>query len=509
MIVINLNLFFDHGEEWLSKTIKNIKQDVYPDNWQIILEYDKDIFKSDEGPGILLSYTIEELVKTDIPFYFVRIKTAYKNITNDINVLKNIHADYESCIKILVSTNEFIKLIDRKDSICIYPWIHFYINQQGNIGACCEGNDHYPLGNIKNISLSEVHNLPKFKQLRLQMLSQQQPKHCEACWTKEDQGIKSSRQSANEKYKNYKYLIANTNKDGSVSNFKLKYADLRDNNLCNLKCRMCSGKFSSSIAQEEYKIWNNSKHINLSNDRNTTDKIIEYLKNNIQSLDCLYFAGGEPLLLDSHYKILELLINKNRECNVIYNTNLTNLNFKDKHVLNYWKILPNVTVGASIDLTGNRASYVRHGSDYDIIKENYKSIKDFVKFKITSTLSIYNIFDLQLLQKEWIELGVMPQDISFNLLINPDYMSIQVLPEDFKNLAKDSINKHIEFLQQKDNTNNIVNQWLNAVKYMTLANKSFLLGEFFKDSDIKDKFRNESFEESFPEFKNLRKYISV
>ena len=63
--------------------------------------------------------------------------------------------------------------------------------------------------------------------------------------------IGSSAGNLNQKFKHHLSLIRSTKKDGTVEDFKLRYLDFRASNICNLKCRMCGGKFSSRIAKEE------------------------------------------------------------------------------------------------------------------------------------------------------------------------------------------------------------------------------------------------------------------
>lgn len=506
MTTINLANYFNFGEIWLIETIKDLKQDVFPIDYRIIFEYNKDIFVNTTDPGKIFTKTVNLLSDYDIPFYFVEIKTSYDRANEDSVKLRQIFANYESNLTITKSTVKFEKIIQNKKSFCIMPWIHFYVNQQGQVGGCCMFDEKHSLGNIENADLTELHNLPKLKQLRLQLLNDERPMHCKNCWDREDHGLKSARIGFNKKFEKHQHLVNDTTLDGSVNNFKLLYADLRDNNLCNLKCRMCSGKYSSSIAQEEYQIWGDKKYIELSNVKSNTDKIVNYLTDNVQYLEEIYFAGGEPLLLDSHYKILDLLIEKNPNCNIRYNTNLTTLQYKNKKVINYWKLLSNVDILASIDLTGSKANYVRHGSNYEQIKKNYFLIKDIVNFKISSVLSLYNIFNLPLLQKEWIELGVKPKNIGFNILTSPSYMDITVLPKSYKNNAIKHIESHIQYLKSTEGAENIISNWQEVVAYITSTDRSILLKDFFELNDIKDKHRKESFEEIFPEYRQLREY---
>ena len=82
----------------------------------------------------------------------------------------------------------------------------------------------------------EVVNSPKMNQLRNDMLSGIKNKECTKCYQHEEQSLMSSRNMLNSRYKEYyNEVIENTNTDGSLSEFKMRYFDIRFNNICNFK----------------------------------------------------------------------------------------------------------------------------------------------------------------------------------------------------------------------------------------------------------------------------------
>jgi sulfatase maturation enzyme AslB (radical SAM superfamily) len=99
------------------------------------------------------------------------------------------------------------------------------------------------------------------------------------------------------------------------------------------------------------------------------------------------------------------------------------------------------------------------------------------------------------------------EQLTFNILTNPEEQRITVLPEAFKKLAEQEIIKHINFLQSFTNSNKLINKWKDTIKFMNSRNESNFLKKFFKLTDDKDKIRNQKFEEFFPEYKNLRNYV--
>jgi len=100
-----------------------------------------------------------------------------------------------------------------------------------------------------------------------------------------------------------------------------------------------------------------------------------------------------------------------------------------------------------------------------------------------------------------------PRDISFQILITPEYLALQVLPNDYKKIVKETIDQHIGWLLTVMNTEHLVLTWQSVLQYMDLEDKSHLLNEFFRLNDDKDRYRKERLEDAIPELQNLRNYV--
>ena len=507
--MINLSQYFTYGDKWLYNELKNLRQDILPDDFRLVISYTSDQYNNVDSPGIAISKLQELLALLDFPNFFVKIETTNKNIQKDLEKIKGLYCPSESILSYNIIDGEFKKTILSNDTLCVLPWMHLYINPQGTVGTCCEFNEHYPLGSIKNNSLQEIANSDAMKTVRRQMLSGQRPSSCSACWTKEDNGLLSARQMINQQFSQHLSLSEQTHEDGHVDHFKLRYLDFRANNICNLKCRMCGGKFSSRIAKEENDLYHRSTFIDLKLTSKEIYSTLEYIEENINYLESIYFAGGEPLIMEEHYQILDLLIKYNKlNIEIRYNTNLTHLSYKKYNIVNYWKKFSNVTVGASIDLIGDQAGYVRSGTNYDVLESNYEEIKDHVNFTITSIVHLCNVFNLPKLQRHWIvNKKLNPIDLSFRALIYPENMTLQVLPLPYKKLAEEAINRHIIWLSSISDTQTLVDTWQTVLQYMNAKDQSHLLSDFFRLNDNKDRIRNERFEDTFPEFQDLRSYV--
>lgn len=451
-----------------------------------------DTYANSTACGDKLIQLHKELQRLDFPYFFVNIITTNKNIQYELETLRNLYSNEEQIISYDLVEGEFIKDVYKGDTMCTMPWVHKYVNPQGLVMPCCVANERYPIGNINYQSLDEISTKP----IRDQMLKGERPDACSACWNQEDNGLTSYRQNANKKFK-------------AEKNFVMKHIDIRLSNKCNLMCRMCSGKFSNRIAQEEEKLYGFTKYKDETLSTELTEIQLDYIEKNIDTIESVYFAGGEPLINEAHYRILELFI-KNKKTNIpiSYNTNFSLFKFKNYNVIELWKKFDKIVIGASIDLIGDQSNYVRHGVEYSKLEKNYNLIKNIscITFRITSVLHLMNIYNLPKLQKRWLDLGVDCENITTSILLTPSEQCITVLPEHYKNLALVKIQNHLEYLKTVPNSSDLISKWIEARTFMTSRDDTHLLREFFRLTDDKDRARGQIFEDYYPEYKDLRKY---
>ena len=107
----------------------------------------------------------------------------------------------------------------------------------------------------------------------------------------------------------------------------MTYWDIRFSNLCNLSCRSCGYIFSSNWYQDQAKLaggdWKLKNPVMNYAGRTETD-MWEQLEPHLDYVEQIYFAGGEPLLMEEHYKILDELVRRERfDVRLVYNTNFT------------------------------------------------------------------------------------------------------------------------------------------------------------------------------------------
>ena len=106
------------------------------------------------------------------------------------------------------------------------------------------------------MSLEEAWNSDKMKDVRRQVLNDERPDVCEPCFDLEDQGVQSLRQrhitdsSPESRINLYPDALDKLNDDYSMP-FELPTIEIKVNNLCNLKCRMCN-----PLDSTQWKDWN-------------------------------------------------------------------------------------------------------------------------------------------------------------------------------------------------------------------------------------------------------------
>jgi len=398
------------------------------------------------------------------------------------------------------------------DQFCMIPWIHMHAFPDGRAYPCCLGDDKYPIGNLKQDSIETVWNQDAYKTMRKNMLEEKPCKECTKCYEQEDSGFMSMRNSTNKNFGHHIELVDATKSDGTYEDFKLRYYDIRFSNLCNFTCRTCGGWFSSSWHTEEEKLYGKRNYPKIMFAGRTEIDMWEQLEPHIPYLEQVYFAGGEPMMMEEHYRILKELVKREMfDVKLIYNTNFSRLTLKDDNVLDYWKLFKNVGVGASLDGMGPRAEYIRKGTKWDQIERNRELMMEKcpnTDFYVSATVSLYNVLHISDFHRNWVDRGYLKaQDWNINILQGPERNRVDVLPQEIKQQAKSKLEGHIAWLEPQDHLKRAIGSYQGLINIMMNDDRSHLLNEFFRTNDRLDQFRHESFEQVFPELNSLRSYV--
>ena len=408
---------------------------------------------------------------------------------------------------IKLKTKITVENLSTSKTLCVVPWIHIHTNPSGIATPCCIAESCTKpegVGNAREQSLMEIVNSEPMKKLRLDMLAEVKNSECTKCYEHEEQGLKSFRNMINDEFSHQYDVINSTKKDGSLKEFKMRYFDIRFNNICNFKCRTCGSGFSTQWEQEDlkHKVWN-AKVI----PKNDNKEFLAEVLDQIPNMETAYFAGGEPLITEEHYILLEEMIRSGKtDINLRYNTNLSNLKFKDKDLLSLWKHFTNgVNVYASIDHYGERAEYIRHGTDWGVVETNFKLVKKtpFINLHMNTVLSVFNILTIRDFYQYLYDNKMYSNKDSVYMLYNmstPEFLACHILPPDLKIKAKESLEQTVKFLKSKKFKVHQIKQITDAIPW-AMSKDSWEQQKMNFRSEVKrlDKIRDENFKQTFPE----------
>ena len=395
-------------------------------------------------------------------------------------------------------------LLEDSKTFCIYPWIHLHAYPTGEAYPCCHSEMKFPVGNCRTQTLEEIWKDAPMQKLRADMLSETPNAACGRCYEQEESGFFSGRKSANKHHGHHVKKIEKTP-------FEMTYWDIRFSNLCNLKCRSCGHIFSSQWYQDQAKLvggdWKDRNKVLNYAGRTETD-MWEQLLPHIDYVEQIYFAGGEPLLMEEHYLILDELVRRERfDVRLIYNTNFTHTDLKGKSVFEYWKLFKSVSVGASLDGSGKYAEYIRKGSQWDLIEKNrleMLSICPAVDFYISPTLSIMNAWHLPDFHKDLVNRGLIkPQDLNVNILQDPPFYRIDIAPMQYKQKLQEKYQQHLEWLRPQDPLQRATVGFESAIKFMMSTDNTHLIDSFWRKTHELDAIRSEKMLTIIPELQAL------
>lgn len=403
-------------------------------------------------------------------------------------------------------------IIEKTTGYCPLVWSHLHITATGDVLPCCVGDWKRPIGNINKQDFDEIWTGDNMKKLRKSFLTDKKIPHCSTCYRKEEQSGFSLRHDAITKFHEVTSpMIMTTQEDGTAPDAKPVYLDIRFSNICNMRCKMC-GHFSSSrwyndakkLAEQGIHNYNTHNDTAIIHGVEDSQKLLDRLEEYLPHVQEIYFAGGEPLFMEEHYRILNKLIELNLvDVHIRYSSNLSIMKYKQTNVVDLWKHFTNVYCAGSIDTYGARAENIRKDTVWEEIETHMSLIHEktpHVKVGISPTIQIMNAYTVCDLNKQWIEKGwVNKWSMFWNLLQNPHFYNIQNLPDYMKEEVEGIWLSHLEWLHVKPhspvhNTIHTAIKWMHSQPF----NEQHLV-EMCDHTRRLDKIRNEDTRKVFPE----------
>jgi hypothetical protein len=304
-------------------------------------------------------------------------------------------------------------------SFCVLPF--YGVEYPANI-VCCRLSHPYDLESIKS-----------------DMLAGRRSPYCQDCWTTEDAGLKSDRIVKNETLDFY----SDTDIQKLVSQCELGenstiHYKIDTNNVCNATCITCTSSASSAWAQLERKNGVIPSKTWFLKENDLPGEI------NYATAKSIGFRGGEPLLSDTNFEILEKLLEKNNtDCFINFTTNGSiTPSAGQKKLISKFK---NVNFGFSLDGVGPVFEYLRYPLEWSKILENIDYCRNNnILISVHHTISNLNVYYYNQ-SASWFN----DNNINFvcNFVEDPSWFRPTALPKQVKNtIVNKQISPEMNFL---------------------------------------------------------------
>jgi len=304
------------------------------------------------------------------------------------------------------------------------PWTHTYLSPQTERRLCCASREpaqnftqyidiESGTGDYKPRTLEEHWNSKQIRDVRVQMMNGEIPDECQVC---------NHKLLNTDVYRSYFWHLTShhydriwetTDESGHTTMRPVSW-DYRISNLCNFKCRMCGDMLSSSWESEQRKHnminWNDPKNNWMKPDikkqiqQFQTETAAQELYDAVEEnrVEEIYWVGGEPLMFEEHWRVMQRIVELNQGHRVYarYNTNLSQVDYKGLNL--YTDILAHLRdwqICASIDGTGKVGEYIRTGLKWDQWLQNYKDAQAIQtndrQMRLDFTLTLPGLFELE------------------------------------------------------------------------------------------------------------------
>ena len=410
----------------------------------------------------------------------------------------------------------------------MHPFTGLATREDGAVKICCRSQ---PIGWIQDDSLEHIWNNYQMRDVRKKVLCGERPEVCKPCFDLEDQGVESLRQRhiknaiPESRINLYPNALDALRGDYTMP-FEFPTMEIKLNNLCNLKCRMCNPLDSTSWNDwEEVKPFyeKEGNYLVKTVDRlvnkpgkyigpfDDTDKWWESFEKLLPHFRRVEFAGGEPLMDPQHYKILDMLKPYAKNIEIKYATNGTTLGIKGGRTIHdYWPYFKSVAVNVSIDGIHDVYNYIRSNGDFNLVEQNIKEIQT-----IPNVNRVVGAFTAQagniLQAAECIDYFLNEMGIVFysHRVSYPNVLSAQVLPQQLKDEAikrLEAVDKALwafDIVQKHPILEQITKQQIkDNINYLRAKDQSHLWMDFIEFNRRLDSTRNQNLFEVVPEFKN-------
>ena len=217
-----------------------------------------------------------------------------------------------------------------KNIFCNTPWYEIQIYWDGSFGICCQ-EDHKLYDpadsqyNIARMSILDWFDSEPARQFRIKVLGKKSVSACHRCYVEESHDGMSRRLRSNQKSVIFTRAAFYDSFDQSPGYRQFLYSDWYHGktlthpidihvdlgNFCNLACKMCNPRASSTIASQHIKWGIESSRQYLGTDWTRDQTVWNSFKSQlleIPDLNNIHFMGGETLLTDRFEDLVDTML---------------------------------------------------------------------------------------------------------------------------------------------------------------------------------------------------------
>ena len=399
---------------------------------------------------------------------------------------------------------------------CPSPFIYISNNLEGKLRYCClvhtglkdeTGKEFHS----STSTLDEVWNSADLNSVRDKMIEGTPIRDCSVCYNAEKSGGGSLRKDLVREWVDGSSKEQLTNILTEYNETKKVLApvsvEVRTGSICNLKCRMCHPT-DSILIEKEYQKFDRTipNWTKLNYEKGSShvehNSYFQQVIDNLPNTQRLRFSGGEPLINESTYEVIEEATRKGYSKNIdlFINTNFTKLTTE---ILENLKTFKTVNIDISIDGYKGVHEYVRTGIDWNDIDENLIKIRPYLNenFYITTNTTVQNlnVFYLEdILKWSITELNITPVLCVLN---NPTWLAVKNMPPD----AKIEATKRLTSLINSDLVKSFKHPlWLaeriqSVIESIKVPADPQEYNRFLYFTQVTDSERKQNYRESIPE----------
>lgn len=345
-----------------------------------------------------------------------------------------------------------------KDIFCNAPWYELQIYWDGGLGFCCQeahriySHEETERYNVANMTIAEWFNSAPMKQARLDMFGESKNSICRRCYNEEQVSGSSRRHRSNQKSVIFKSAFSDSYQQ-SPGNDKFEYS--RNNNgnysglpidlhidlgnYCNLACKMCGPKASSTIATQLVKWGDKSAKQYVGSDWTKNSEVWNRVVNEIASIPNLknvHFMGGETLTTPKFEEFVDTMLAQQRtDLCFSFVTNGTGFNLS---LLEKLKKFARVGIEVSIESMTEHNSYQRQGTDTQLVLANLEQYRQHTN-NTNVTLTVRPAISALTIGSYWtlIEYCLINKLLIKSLIVEfPSFLDPKVLPMSIRNTYK-------------------------------------------------------------------------